>query len=104
MLRRAEHTWFCHLNPDRQVILDDLDTILRSSRPRRIRLRATPLFPAIWKPIYEDSRTEEVLEAAEKAGVHPAIAAGRWRFEHSDYRRFSNLIGRGDVKTALLPA
>jgi HTH-type transcriptional regulator/antitoxin HigA len=65
-------------------------------------LEAIP--PAVWKPINEDSSTADVLEAAEKAGVHRAIAAGRWRFEHSDYRRFSKLIGRGGVKTALMPA
>jgi hypothetical protein len=41
--------------------------------------------------------TEEVPEAAEKAGVHPAIAAGHWRLEHSDDRRFSKLIGRGEA-------
>ena len=60
--------------------------------------------PAMWKSIDKDCSTEEVLEAAQKAGVHPAIAAGRWRFQHSDYRRFSKLIGRGEVNTALMPA
>jgi HTH-type transcriptional regulator/antitoxin HigA len=44
------------------------------------------------------------MDVAEKAGVHPAIAAGRWRFEHSDYRRFSKLIGRGEVKSVLKSA
>jgi len=39
-----------------------------------------------------------------KAGVHPAIVAGRWRFEYSDYRRFSKLIGRAEVKSVLKSA
>jgi hypothetical protein len=58
----------------------------------------------IWKQIVEDSSTEEVMDVAEKAGAHPAIAAGRWRYEHSDYRRFSKLIGRGEVKSVLKSA
>jgi HTH-type transcriptional regulator/antitoxin HigA len=113
---RLDNFWFtllhefahvvCHLSPDRHVILDDLDvTSSEAIEAEADAFARNALIPsAIWKPIDEDSSTEEVLEAAEKAGVHPAIAAGRWRFEHSDYRRFSKLIGRGTVKTALMPA
>jgi len=113
---RLDNFWFtllhefahvvCHLSPDRQVILDDLDVAssetIESEADSFARNALIP--PAIWKQINEDSSTEDVLEAAEKAGVHPAIAAGRWRFEHSDYRRFSKLIGRSEVKTALMLA
>jgi HTH-type transcriptional regulator/antitoxin HigA len=113
---RLDNFWFtllhefshvvCHLSPDRQIILDDLDVAssetIEAEADSFARNALIP--PAIWKQIDEDSSTEEVLEAAEKAGVHPSIAAGRWRFEHSDYRRFSKLIGRGEVKTALIPA
>ena len=85
------------------MILDDLDVtsaeVIEAEADLFARNALIP--PAIWKQIDKNSSTEEVLEAAEKAGVHPAIAAGRWRFEHSDYRRFSKLIGRGEVKTAL---
>jgi HTH-type transcriptional regulator/antitoxin HigA len=113
---RLDNFWFtllhefahvvCHLSLDRQVILDDLDVTsseaIEAEADSFARNALIP--PAIWKQIDEDSSTEEVLEAAEKAGVHPSIAAGRWRFEHSDYRRFSKLIGRGEVKAALIPA
>ncbi|MET4214225.1 ImmA/IrrE family metallo-endopeptidase [Bradyrhizobium sp. LA2.1] len=113
---RLDNFWFtllhefahviCHLSPDRQIILDDLDVVsseaIEAEADSFARNALIP--PAIWKQINEESSTEEVLEAAEKAGVHPSIAAGRWRFEHSDYRRFSKLIGRGEVKTALMPA
>ena len=110
---RLDNFWFTllhefahvvsHLSRDRQVILDDLDVtsaeVIEAEADSFARNALIP--PAIWKQIDKNSSTEEVLEAAEKAGVHPAIAAGRWRFEHSDYRRFSKLIGRGEVKTAL---
>jgi HTH-type transcriptional regulator/antitoxin HigA len=113
---RLDNFWFtllhefahvvCHLSPDRQIILDDLDVAssdtIEAEADSFARNALIP--PAIWKHIDSDSSTEEVLDVAEKAGVHPAIAAGRWRFEHSDYRRFSKLIGRGEVKAALMPA
>jgi HTH-type transcriptional regulator/antitoxin HigA len=113
---RLDNFWFtllhefahvvCHLGPDRQLILDDLDVASSEAIEAEADsfARNALISPSIWKQIDEDSSTEDVLEAAEKAGVHPAIAAGRWRFEHSDYRRFSKLIGRGEVKTVLMPA
>jgi HTH-type transcriptional regulator/antitoxin HigA len=113
---RLDNFWFtllhefahvvCHLSPDRPLILDDLDVAssetIEAEADSFARNALIP--PTIWKQIVEDSTTEEVIDAAEKAGVHPAIAAGRWRFEHSDYRRFSKLIGRGEVKSALKSA
>jgi HTH-type transcriptional regulator / antitoxin HigA len=113
---RLDNFWFTllhefahvvrHLSPDRQVILDDLDVAsseaIETEADTFARNALIP--PAMWKQIDKHSSTEKVLEAAEKAGVHAAIAAGRWRFEHSDYRRFSKLIGRGEVKTAFMSA
>jgi HTH-type transcriptional regulator / antitoxin HigA len=110
---RLDNFWFtllhefahvvCHLSPDRQLILDDLDVAssetIEAEADEFARNALIP--PSIWKQIVRDSSTAEIMEAAEKAGVHPAIAAGRWRFEHSDYRRFSKLIGRGQVKSTL---
>jgi HTH-type transcriptional regulator/antitoxin HigA len=113
---RLDNFWFtllhefahvvCHLSADRQVILDDLDVASSESIETEADTfaRNALIPPALWNQIDRDSSTERVLETAEKAGVHPAIAAGRWRFEHSDYRRFSKLIGRGLVKTAFMPA
>ena len=113
---RLDNFWFtllhefahvvCHLSPARQVILDDLDVASSEAIEKEADsfARNALIPPAIWKRIDEDSSTEEVLDVAERAGVHSAIAAGRWRFEHSDYRRFSKIIGRGEVRTALLQA
>lgn len=113
---RLDNFWFtllhefahvvCHLSPDRQVILDDLDVAsseVIEAEADSFALNAL-IPPSIWKRIDKDSSTDEVLAAAQQAGVHPAIAAGRWRFQHSDYRRFSKLIGRGEVKHALIAA
>ena len=113
---RLDNFWFtllhefahvvCHLSADRQLILDDLDVASSETFEAEADsfARDALIPPTIWKQIVEDSSTEEVMDAAEKAGVHPAIAAGRWRFEHSNYRRFSKLIGRGEVKAVLKSA
>jgi HTH-type transcriptional regulator/antitoxin HigA len=113
---RLDNFWFtllhefahvvCHLSPERQLILDDLDVASSETiEAEADSFARNALIPSnIWKEIAESSSTGEVMSAAERAGVHPAIAAGRWRFEHSDYRRFSKLIGRGEVKSALKAA
>lgn len=40
-----------------------------------------------------------VLSLATKLGIHPAIVAGRVRYEHKDFRVFSNLVGQGEVQS-----
>ena len=39
-----------------------------------------------------------VLHFASEAGVHPAIVAGRVRFERNNYRLLSRFVGSGEVK------
>lgn len=41
---------------------------------------------------------EEVLVYAAANAVHPAIVAGRIQYTKNNYRLFSNMIGRGDVR------
>jgi HTH-type transcriptional regulator / antitoxin HigA len=115
---RIDNFWFtllhehchvcCHLNNDTRVILDDLE--VRSSTESEddiehqadmfaqnallppsvsARLRSTELTP------------DEVESIAAEAGVHPAIVAGLWQREHADYRRFSKMLGRGEVSAQL---
>jgi len=43
-----------------------------------------------------------VLQLAKKCHVHPAIVAGRLRFERRQFHAFSNLIGLGEVRNQLL--
>jgi HTH-type transcriptional regulator/antitoxin HigA len=42
-----------------------------------------------------------VLNLARKLGIHPAIVAGRLRFERRDYRMFPGLIGIGQVRSLI---
>ena len=42
---------------------------------------------------------ETLVTVAAEAGVHPAIVAGCALWEHGDYKRFSRLLGSGEIKT-----
>lgn len=42
--------------------------------------------------------TLDVIELATEVGVHPAVVAGRVRFERGDYRLLSQLVGSGEVR------
>lgn len=40
----------------------------------------------------------ELIAVAKAAGVDPSVVAGRWRYANNDYRKFTRLLGRGEVK------
>lgn len=108
---RIDNFWFTllhefahvclHLNSSTQVIIDDLDV----NSPDGIEQEADEfardaLIPRrFWREkANEDLLTDELIEIAKDAGVHPAIVAGRWRWQNSDYRRFARLLGHGEVR------
>jgi HTH-type transcriptional regulator/antitoxin HigA len=39
-----------------------------------------------------------VLSLAKQLGIHPAIVAGRIRYERQDFRLFHDLVGQGEVR------
>ena len=45
-------------------------------------------------------RPLDVIELATEVGVHPAVVAGRVRWEREDYRLLSQLVGSGEVRGA----
>jgi HTH-type transcriptional regulator / antitoxin HigA len=111
---RIDNFWFtllhefahvsCHLNEGTQVIIDDLD--VKTSEAIELEAdefaRNALLPPKIWaKYALRDLSVEDVEEAAAAAFVHPAIVAGRWRWDTGDYRRFSKLLGHGEVRKHL---
>ena len=53
--------------------------------------------PAVWDD-QEIATVEDLLGLAHRAGVHPAIVAGRIRYETGDYRRFTQFVGSGAVR------
>ncbi|MCY3658669.1 MAG: hypothetical protein OXG36_06580 [Caldilineaceae bacterium] len=56
--------------------------------------------PTIAKDIdHESIAVNDVLNLASLANVHPAVVAGRTRHETGNYRRLSQLVGRGEVRS-----
>ena len=56
--------------------------------------------PGIWNDgaILNRPTTMAVLDLAAEAKVHPAIVAGRVRYELSNYRLLSQFVGTGQVR------
>ncbi|KQN92721.1 hypothetical protein ASE95_08630 [Sphingomonas sp. Leaf231] len=108
---RIDNFWFTllhefchvseHLSGDTTLILDDLE--LKSSddiesEADEFAMNAL-IPPEIWTEMASrDMHTADINAIADAARIHPAIVAGRWQREHSEYRRFSKLLGRGDVR------
>ena len=112
---RVDNFWFtllhefahvcCHLSEDRRVILDDLEVSSADGiKAQADAFASDALIPKdLWDShISEGSTAEDLMLVASMAGVHPAIAAGRWQYCFGDYRRFSKLLGRGEVREALI--
>jgi HTH-type transcriptional regulator/antitoxin HigA len=107
---RIDNFWFTllheychvcnHLDSSTRVILDDLevnssvDIESEADQFAQEALIPSPIAKRLRSP---DLTPEDIVEIAEEAGVHSAIVAGRWQREHGDYRRFSKLLGRGEV-------
>ncbi len=56
--------------------------------------------PEIWAEgvILEDAGPMEVMQMASQARIHPAIVAGRIRYESGNYRLLSQFVGTGEVR------
>nr|WP_246415859.1 ImmA/IrrE family metallo-endopeptidase [Novosphingobium taihuense] len=107
---RLDNFWFtllhefahvsCHLVEGTTIIVDDLEVSssegIEAEADAFAREALIPI--KTWQTASGDLGTEELMAVAAKAGVHPAIVAGRWRYENQDYRRFSKLVGRGEVR------
>jgi HTH-type transcriptional regulator/antitoxin HigA len=108
---RIDNFWFtllhefahvsCHLTGDTSVILDDLE--VNSSDAIEAQADEFARDALIPKKLWMQRKTNtmsvgELLSIAAEAEVHPAVVAGRWQREHADYRRFSRLLGRGEVR------
>jgi HTH-type transcriptional regulator/antitoxin HigA len=115
---RNDNFWFCllhelahigrHLTTDKEaIIFDDLDLRGIQSAPKDEReeeadkLAQEALIPnKAWKSIDtgEKIEPEHIKSLADRLKIHPAIIAGRIRYEKNNYRLFSSLIGNGEVR------
>ena len=47
---------------------------------------------------YKKRSKKAIIEFARELGIHPAIIAGRLRYETGDYTKFTDLLGQGEVQ------
>ena len=94
-----------HLANGTQVIFDDLeigsDQNIEQEADKMARVALYP--DELWATFNSGTYTSmaELFDFARRAEVHPAIVAGRWQQRNRDFRKFSKLLGHGDVRQAL---
>ncbi len=114
---RIDYFWFCllhelahvakHLSASGRIIVDDLDLSGHDAKSEDIvekvadRMTRDGLIPKkVWdkKPIEGRATAAAVNRLAEKLKIHPAIIAGRIRFEQNNYKLLSKYVGSGQVR------
>ena len=115
---RIDNFWFCllhelahiikHLSKNkREVIIDDLDLRGHQSEIKdKIEgeaddLAKKALIPEeYWQKFVaqENITNKAVREFSKQIKIHPAIVAGRIRFEKNNYKLLSHFVGRGEVR------
>lgn len=114
---RIDYFWFCllhelahvskHLSTSDRLIIDDLDLRGKKVEKEDIiekeadEMTRNGLIPKrIWdrNPISGKASTAEIHALAEKLKIHPAIIAGRIRFEQKNYRLLSRHVGNKQIR------
>lgn len=95
------HLALGHVEPG-SFVVDDLDARSQDAREREAdEMAMEALVPSeAWDADSSAVRTtpEFVAGLADKLGIHPAIVAGRVRYETRNFRLFTKLIGSGEVR------
>ena len=115
---RLDNFWFClmhelahivlHLDDATCVFLDDMslrdgcdgsESAIREREADELAEEALVNGSSWARAGFPDAATNlRIVELAMEAKVHPAVVAGRVRFETRNYRRFGGLIGIGEVR------
>jgi len=109
---RIDNFWFVllhelshialHFSEEDSAFFDDMDLEATDRRETEADKNAQDVLipPTLWKGFSQRSvvTAESIVEFGGKIGIHEAIVAGRLRRETGDYRRFSQLIGSGQVR------
>ncbi|MBW1996074.1 MAG: transcriptional regulator [Deltaproteobacteria bacterium] len=114
---RIDNFWFCllhelahvakHLTASERIIIDDLD--LRGhdavsedkiEKEADEMAREAMILRKVWEKnqIKGRATAAQVISLAEKLKIHPAIIAGRIRYEHNNYRLLSRYVGSKQVR------
>jgi HTH-type transcriptional regulator/antitoxin HigA len=112
---RLDNFWFtlCHElahlalhlgRDDWELFYDDLESHeeneLESEADRWASEALIPLKRWHSSTLSDKSTIAEIVSFAEKERIHPAIPAGRIRREHNNYKKYSKLVGKREVREA----
>ncbi|MFC2156520.1 transcriptional regulator [Acidobacteriota bacterium] len=114
---RIDNFWFClihelvhltkHLSKENNMILDELEPRQRENRgedpleKEADKLAQNALIPEkAWNTIDLKAKdlNKEVIQLGEDLKIHPAIIAGRIRYEKTNYRLLSQFIGKDQIR------
>jgi len=114
---RLDNFWFSllhelvhvarHLSPSTRIIIDDLDLRGHDSgavddiEKEADEMARDSLIPrAVWdaRPLEGKATAQAVKNLADQLKIHPAIIAGRIRFERNNYRLLSRHVSNGEVR------
>jgi len=115
---RVDYYWFTllhecahvikHLSEDNSLILDDFESQTSDTREHEANILArNAVVPIeIWKSSkitnVQHPNKEHVTDLASKMEVHPALIAGRVRYERNRYDILSGLVGHREVRKFFL--
>lgn len=102
LLHEVTHIWK-HLNIAGEAFVDRLDLDEGNDRYEKEanRIARDALIPRdIWgrSAVRLQPSIESIKDFAEEIDVHPAIVAGRVRFETGDFRKYTGLLGQGAIR------
>jgi len=115
---RIDNFWFCLLHElahlAKHLTIDDTNIIIDEFEPQHSnignedqmekeadRIAQNALIPKeYWNKVDLDAKnlSKEAALLSEQLKIHPAIVAGRIRFEKNNYKILSQFIGKGEVK------
>ncbi len=109
---RIDNFWFClchelshialHFEKDEyNCFLDDLDSQGNEREEEADKMARDALIPPeVWKMslVRFQHTAEQVNKLAEELQIHPAIVAGRIRWQRKNYRILSRMVGNGEVR------
>jgi HTH-type transcriptional regulator/antitoxin HigA len=115
---RIDNFWFCLLHElahlEKHLYQEETNIIIDELEPRHSRIEKkdrrekeadkmaqNALIPKeYWKKVDLEASglSKEVVRLSEQLKIHPAIVAGRIRFEKNNYKILSQFVGRGEVK------
>jgi HTH-type transcriptional regulator / antitoxin HigA len=100
LLHECAHLAF-HMQDSSDFIVDDLEISSSDATEQEADDEAQKaLIPAgLWRAekMGKFASVADIHALAKAAGIHPAIVAGRWQKKNNDYRKFSRLLGHGQI-------